>query len=86
MCASLSNSSIEASAIGKFESVPICTQSYKSVPTMVQPEIFARGFYPSAMDAIINPAKIFDSAIYHSLYTLRIGDIDMNDEVAVFRV
>ena len=38
------------------------------------------------MDAIINPAKLFDSAIYHSLHTLRIGDIDMNDEVAVFRV
>ena len=86
MCASLSNSSIEASAVGKFDSVPICTQSSKSVSRMVQPQPFARGFYPSAMDAIINPAKLFDSAIYHSLYTLRIGDIDMNDEIAVIRM
>ena len=53
---------------------------------MVQPQTFAGGFYPSATDAIINPTKLFDSAIYHSLYTLRIGDINRNDEEAVLRV
>ena len=54
---------------------------------MVEPQTRIRGkVYPSAVDAIINPAKFLDSAIYHSLYTLRISNIDMDNEEAVVRV
>lgn len=86
MCASLSNSSIEASAVGAFESVPIYTRPYVLVLRMVQPQFSTRRSYPSAMDAIIDPTKFLDSAIYHSLHTLRIRDINVHNEVAIFRV
>ena len=83
--ASLSNSSIEASAIGLLESVPICTTT--KVRSQNGPTTAIRGeVHPSAVDAIINPAKLLDSGIYHSLYTLHISDIDADSEAAVVRV
>ena len=42
--------------------------------------------YPSAIDAIVNPAKLLDSGIDHSLYTLRISNIHVDNEIAVFGV
>ena len=84
-CASLSNSSIEASAIGRFESVPIYTMIIVRLE-MVQPQKPKREAYPSAINAIINSAKLLDSAIYHSLYTLHISNIDMDNEEAIVGV
>ena len=84
-CTSLLNSSIEASAIGKLESVSIYT--IIKVRRQSGPTITLRGeIYPSAIDAIINPAKLLDSVIYHSLYTLHISYIDIDNEAAVVRV
>ena len=54
---------------------------------MVEPQTTIREkVYPRAIDAIINPAKLLDSAIYHSLYALHISNIDVDNEVAVFGV
>lgn len=38
------------------------------------------------MDAIIDPTELLDGVIYHSLYTLHISDINVDNEEAVVGV
>ena len=53
---------------------------------MVQPQKPKAEVYPNAIDAIINPTKPLDTAVYHSFYTLHISDIDLDNEMAVVMV
>ena len=53
---------------------------------MVQSQTIRGESYSSAIDTIINSAKLLDSGIDHSLYALCVSNIDVDNEIAVVGV